>query len=203
MKDRDLMAPDTEPTKSSPSSCVRPRACRPASREIGRMDRSPTRGSGAIRARKYPRPAERSSSMNDSLTYRPRLLVLAGPNGAGKTMITERGLAHEWFGGCEYVNPDVIAQRRARGNSRLRYKIHPSDHGVSSRPNVRTQPPQRSPSLPGGGVRDLSRAEYRESTPQKMNRRTESFSIPRSVVALERMRAGTAILLEFERALVA
>jgi predicted ABC-type ATPase len=41
---------------------------------------------------------------------RPRLLVVAGPNGAGKTTITERGLAHEWFDGCEYVNPDVIAQ---------------------------------------------------------------------------------------------
>jgi predicted ABC-type ATPase len=41
---------------------------------------------------------------------RPRLLVVAGPNGAGKTTITERGLAHEWFGGCEYVNPDLVAQ---------------------------------------------------------------------------------------------
>lgn len=41
---------------------------------------------------------------------RPRLLVVAGPNGAGKTTITERGLAHEWFDGCEYVNPDLIAQ---------------------------------------------------------------------------------------------
>lgn len=41
---------------------------------------------------------------------RPRLLVVAGPNGAGKTTITERGLAHEWFHGCEYVNPDVVAQ---------------------------------------------------------------------------------------------
>jgi predicted ABC-type ATPase len=41
---------------------------------------------------------------------RPRLLVVAGPNGAGKTTITERGLAHEWFQGCEYVNPDAIAQ---------------------------------------------------------------------------------------------
>ena len=41
---------------------------------------------------------------------RPRLLVVAGPNGAGKTTITERGLAHEWFEGCEYVNPDLIAQ---------------------------------------------------------------------------------------------
>lgn len=41
---------------------------------------------------------------------RPRLLVVAGPNGAGKTTITERGLAHEWFHGCEYINPDLIAQ---------------------------------------------------------------------------------------------
>src|SRR4051794_36423348 len=41
---------------------------------------------------------------------RPRLLVVAGPNGAGKTTITERGLAHEWFQDCEYVNPDAIAQ---------------------------------------------------------------------------------------------
>ena len=24
--------------------------------------------------------------------------------------ITERGLAHEWFHGCEYINPDAIAQ---------------------------------------------------------------------------------------------
>jgi predicted ABC-type ATPase len=48
--------------------------------------------------------------MNESTTSRPRLLVVAGPNGAGKTTITKRGLAHEWFSGCEYVNPDVIAQ---------------------------------------------------------------------------------------------
>jgi predicted ABC-type ATPase len=41
---------------------------------------------------------------------RPRLLVVAGPNGAGKTTITERGLAHEWFEGCEYINPDIVAQ---------------------------------------------------------------------------------------------
>ena len=24
--------------------------------------------------------------------------------------MTERGLAHEWFAGCEYVNPDFIAR---------------------------------------------------------------------------------------------
>jgi predicted ABC-type ATPase len=42
---------------------------------------------------------------------RPRLLVVAGPNGAGKTTVTDQGLRHRWFAGCEYVNPDVIAQR--------------------------------------------------------------------------------------------
>lgn len=41
---------------------------------------------------------------------KPRLLVVAGPNGAGKTTVTERGLAHEWFSGCEYINPDFIAR---------------------------------------------------------------------------------------------
>ena len=48
--------------------------------------------------------------MTAAPTSRPRLLVVAGPNGAGKTTITERGLAHEWFHDCEYVNPDTIAQ---------------------------------------------------------------------------------------------
>ena len=41
---------------------------------------------------------------------RPRLMVVAGPNGSGKTTITERGLAHTWFAGCEYINPDNIAR---------------------------------------------------------------------------------------------
>ncbi|MFI5299355.1 MAG: zeta toxin family protein [Polyangiales bacterium] len=44
------------------------------------------------------------------MSERPRLLVVAGPNGSGKTTVTEQGLAHEWFGGCEYVNPDLIAR---------------------------------------------------------------------------------------------
>jgi hypothetical protein len=48
--------------------------------------------------------------MRGAPASRPRLLVVAGPNGAGKTTITERGLAHEWFHDCEYVNPDAIAQ---------------------------------------------------------------------------------------------
>jgi predicted ABC-type ATPase len=42
--------------------------------------------------------------------HRPRLLVVAGANGAGKTTVTERGLAHTWFDGCTYVNPDLIAR---------------------------------------------------------------------------------------------
>lgn len=42
---------------------------------------------------------------------RPRLLIVAGPNGAGKTTVTDAGLAHQWFAGCEYINPDLIAQR--------------------------------------------------------------------------------------------
>jgi predicted ABC-type ATPase len=41
---------------------------------------------------------------------RPRLLIIAGPNGSGKTTVTERGLAHRWFQGCEYINPDLIAR---------------------------------------------------------------------------------------------
>ena len=45
-----------------------------------------------------------------SPALRPRLLVVADPNGSGKTTVTERGLAHEWFGGCTYINPDNIAR---------------------------------------------------------------------------------------------
>ncbi|MEM9703299.1 MAG: zeta toxin family protein [Planctomycetota bacterium] len=41
---------------------------------------------------------------------KPRLLIVAGPNGSGKTTVTEQGLAHEWFDGCQYINPDVIAR---------------------------------------------------------------------------------------------
>jgi len=48
--------------------------------------------------------------MNENQNPKPRLLVIAGPNGAGKTTITEQGLAHEWFQGCEYINPDFIAR---------------------------------------------------------------------------------------------
>lgn len=49
--------------------------------------------------------------MSATVSLRPRLLIVAGPNGAGKTTVTEAGLAHQWFDGCEYINPDNIAQR--------------------------------------------------------------------------------------------
>lgn len=41
---------------------------------------------------------------------KPTLIVIAGPNGSGKTSITEALLGHEWFQGCEYINPDNIAK---------------------------------------------------------------------------------------------
>ena len=40
----------------------------------------------------------------------PKLLIIAGPNGSGKTSITGKILKHEWIEGCEYINPDNIAQ---------------------------------------------------------------------------------------------
>lgn len=48
--------------------------------------------------------------MSPASEQKPRLLVIAGPNGAGKTTVTERGLAYEWFAGCQYINPDFIAR---------------------------------------------------------------------------------------------
>ncbi len=46
------------------------------------------------------------------LDLKPRLIIVAGPNGSGKTTITEKLLRHEWMQGCEYVNPDIIAQQQ-------------------------------------------------------------------------------------------
>ena len=43
---------------------------------------------------------------------KPNLIVVAGPNGSGKTTITEKLLRHEWMDGCEYINPDIIAQEK-------------------------------------------------------------------------------------------
>ncbi len=40
---------------------------------------------------------------------KPKLVVIAGPNGSGKTSITWKILEHEWVEGCQYVNPDNIA----------------------------------------------------------------------------------------------
>ena len=41
----------------------------------------------------------------------PNSIIVAGPKGSDKTTITKQGLAHEWFGGCVYINPDLIDQR--------------------------------------------------------------------------------------------
>ena len=42
----------------------------------------------------------------------PLLVVIAGPNGSGKTEFTRKALRHEWLRGCEYINPDDIANDR-------------------------------------------------------------------------------------------
>jgi predicted ABC-type ATPase len=49
------------------------------------------------------------------MSRKPRLIIVAGPNGSGKTTITEQGLAHEWFDGCHYINPDLIAEHDFSG----------------------------------------------------------------------------------------
>jgi predicted ABC-type ATPase len=41
---------------------------------------------------------------------KPKLLIVAGPNGSGKTSVTGKILKHVWIEGCEYINPDNIAQ---------------------------------------------------------------------------------------------
>lgn len=41
---------------------------------------------------------------------RPRLILIAGPNGTGKTEFTTEAFTQEWLQGCEYINPDQIAQ---------------------------------------------------------------------------------------------
>ena len=41
---------------------------------------------------------------------KPRLIIVAGPNRSGKTTIADKLLRHEWMEGCEYINPDYIAQ---------------------------------------------------------------------------------------------
>ena len=48
---------------------------------------------------------------------RPRLIVVAGPNGSGKTSITHQlhDLRHKWMVGCDYINPDDIAERELNG----------------------------------------------------------------------------------------
>lgn len=43
---------------------------------------------------------------------KPKLIIIAGPNGSGKTSVTGKILNHQWIEGCEYINPDTIAQEK-------------------------------------------------------------------------------------------
>jgi predicted ABC-type ATPase len=38
--------------------------------------------------------------------------VVAVPNGSGITTFTEKLLRHEWMKDCQYINPDLIAQKK-------------------------------------------------------------------------------------------
>ncbi|MDO8844082.1 hypothetical protein [Methylicorpusculum sp.] len=68
---------------------------------------------------------------------KPRLLVIAGPNGAGKTTVTERGLAHEWFTGYAYINPDFIARDEFGVSAQLtRQPATPDSHPAKQSPKV-------------------------------------------------------------------
>ncbi len=91
----------------------------PASRHGRRLGRGAVERSVNFRPRKHASTANRQVSMTTAPASRPRLLVVAGPNGAGKTTITERGLAHEWFHDCEYINPDAIAQGLGRARAAI------------------------------------------------------------------------------------
>jgi len=46
----------------------------------------------------------------NSMMEKSKLLIVAGPNGSGKTSVTSKILKHEWIAGCEYINPDNLAQ---------------------------------------------------------------------------------------------
>lgn len=46
---------------------------------------------------------------------KPNLIIIADPNGSGKTTVTEQGLGHQWFDGCQYINPDIIAEKEFLG----------------------------------------------------------------------------------------
>lgn len=45
-------------------------------------------------------------------TIKPKLIIIAGPNGSGKTSVTYKLLNHEWIIGCEYINPNIIANEK-------------------------------------------------------------------------------------------
>lgn len=53
--------------------------------------------------------------MANNISLKPAFIIVAGPNGSGKKTITEYLLRHQWFEGCEYINPDTIAQSKFNG----------------------------------------------------------------------------------------
>lgn len=61
--------------------------------------------------------------------HRPVLAVIAGPNGSGKTTITEALLRHQWLKGCEYINPDNIAQQLGDWND-PRYSLQAAEQAA-------------------------------------------------------------------------
>jgi len=50
------------------------------------------------------------------LSGRPRLLIIAGPNGSGKTSLQKTLKEHDWAKGCDYINPDDIAEEMGSWN---------------------------------------------------------------------------------------
>ena len=64
---------------------------------------------------------------------KPRLLVVAGPNGSGKTTVTEQVLKHRWFDGCEYINPDNIAEQQYGGWNSAEAVLQAANHAQALR----------------------------------------------------------------------
>jgi predicted ABC-type ATPase len=58
--------------------------------------------------------------MNIVPAERPRMIIVAGPNGSGKTTLTEAIRHHQWFNGCEYINPDDIAKELGDWNDPIK-----------------------------------------------------------------------------------
>jgi predicted ABC-type ATPase len=64
---------------------------------------------------------------------KPRLIIIAGPNGSGKTYLTAQILEHIWTEGCEYINPDNIAQEKFGDWNSLNSIIQAAQYAESRR----------------------------------------------------------------------